>query len=719
VDSPFLPKGEILKIAVYFCILLYYNIYQRYFQYKNVNYGEDMNKPYILSPAGSYDALVAAVNAGADEVYFGFGEFNARQNAENFTDEKLKTAIEKCRLLGVKTNITVNTLVTDREIKSVLDIVYKGACLGADAFIVQDLGLASQIKKQMPEVCLHASTQCACHNSEGAKRLGELGFSRVVLAREMPEDEIQKVVRLGIETEIFVHGALCVCHSGMCLMSSVIGKRSGNRGLCAQPCRLAYSLDGQNAPSYPLSLKDSCLGTRVEDIIKLGVTSLKIEGRMKSPDYVYNTTKIWREILDGEKNASKEQIKRLENVFSRGGFTDKYFTGEYVNSNKDMYGIRSELDKQNTRQAEKQTQAVEERKRSITIDCTITEGEKASITAAAGDVTVSCQSDFICAGAKDRPLDKTEAENSLSKLGATSFYSKKTNVNINGSVFLPKSQLNMLRRNVIAALEEQLTKPPVIERYDADGTFAERRKRVTAMELFASCISFKTASKQKNISCVSVPIEEFLDFDEDKKALLCGIISSGKKVGVRLPRVIFDSEKGELCRLVEKAKNNGVVFAEISNIGHIDCAREAGLELYGSVGMNVFNSYTVSVLEKLGFSLVCASPELNEAQIRDLSVSENTKLCAFVKGRLPLMILESCIVKAQKRCMDCNGEGCDVLTDRIGKQFKIFGEKRLNKEHGYKPCRNIIVNSVEADILSSKEKVQKMNVDTGLVYIWE
>ena len=299
-----------------------------------------MTKPLILSPAGSYEALVAAVNAGADEVYFGLPEFNARYNAKNFTDEELEKALFMCRVLGVKSNITVNTLITDKEMPKALDMVYKAASLGADAFIVQDLGFASEIKKQMPNVCLHASTQCACHNLEGAKALTELGFSRVVLAREMPKDEIQKVIDAGIETEIFVHGALCVCQSGMCLMSSVIGGRSGNRGLCAQPCRLPYNMD-ENKNKYPLSLKDLSLGTKIEDLVPMGVTSLKIEGRMKSPEYVYGTTKMWRSLIDGGKNATKEQMRELESIFSRGGYTDKYFTGGYFKDNRDMYGVRS------------------------------------------------------------------------------------------------------------------------------------------------------------------------------------------------------------------------------------------------------------------------------------------------------------------------------------------------------------------------------------------
>ena len=679
-----------------------------------------MNKPYILSPAGSYDALVAAVNAGADEVYFGYGEFNARQNAQNFTPEKIKEAIRLCRILGVKTNITVNTLVTDREMPKVLDLVYEASCMGADAFIVQDLGLARNIKNQMPQVCLHASTQCACHNSEGAKRLSELGFDRVVLAREMPQDEIEKVVKLGIETEIFVHGALCVCHSGMCLMSSVIGKRSGNRGLCAQPCRMPYSLESQKKAGYPLSLKDSFLGTQVEDILNLGVTSLKIEGRMKSPDYVYNTTKIWREIIDGEKNASNEQIKQLENVFTRSGFTHKYFTGEYKNDNKNMYGIRSEFDKQNTRNASKDEVQLQQRTRPVEMKCILTEGERAKITVKSGEVFAEYVSDFVCDSALERPLSVEEVQSSISKLGGTHFHCTKAQVEINGRVFLPKSRLNHLRRSALELFENKLAEvPQVIRNFTGTGQPCKSEKRKEPMAHLVSCNSIDLAKNIVDAKYVSVPLEEFINFDDKKQRLLEEIKKKNAVLGIRLPRVIFDSEKEECHRLVKLAKQSGAQFAEISNIGHIDVCRNENLRLFASVGMNVFNSSSCVLLKKIGFELICASTELNEAQTRDLCRQENVQMCAFVKGRLPLMVLESCIVKACTGCKNQNSTGCTVLTDRIGKQFRVFGEKRLDKSFSYKPCRNIIVNSVQADILSSKEKLDKMNVDVGLIYVWE
>ena len=676
---------------------------------KNVKRGEDMTKPLILSPAGSYEALTAAINAGADEVYFGLPEFNARYNAKNFTDEELEKALKMCRILGVKSNITVNTLITDREMPRALDMVYKAACLGADAFIVQDLGFARQIKQQMPSVCLHASTQCACHSLEGAKKLSQLGFSRVVLAREMPEEEIKKVTKSGIETEIFVHGALCVCQSGMCLMSSVIGGRSGNRGLCAQPCRLPYNVQ-ENKNKYPLSLKDLSLGTRVENLLSLGVTSLKIEGRMKSPEYVYGTTKIWRGLIDEGKNADIAQMKSLSDIFSRDGFTDKYFTGAYVKDNRDMYGVRSENAKETTRQTEKITDFSEaSRKRNIEIFCRIEPDKNVYAVAACGDVSVNFTSDFTAPEATGRPLTEEDVKSSLSKLGGTYFESKPDmiSVEICGNVFLSKAMLNSVRRGLCEKLENALCSNDEILRTHAE-TKSERRNRAESMAKIVSCLSIDSAKKIK-ADYVSFPlseIENVNDFD-----------CSSSHFGVTLPRVIYSSEMDECKKLLSKAKSMGAEFALVSNIGHVEAVKESGLELFGNIGMNVFNSCTVEVLEELGFSLVTVSPELNEAQVRDIYKKNETKLCAFVKGYLPVMVLESCIIRAGGVCKKQNNEPCGILHDRIGKDFTVYGEKRLC-ESCY-PCRNIIYNSTVTDILSKDEKMQKMNLDAALVYTLE
>jgi len=298
--------------------------------------------PLLLAPAGSPQALKSAIDAGADEVYLGGSAFNARINANNFDNPALIKAGKLCKSANVGLHITLNTLIYDKEFKAVLEYVdFLANQVCPDALIVQDLGLAKAIRTQFPSLCLHASTQMRIHSPEDAKYLKELGFTRAVLARELPKEDIKAFAETGLETEIFVHGAICISESGGCLMSSVIGNRSGNRGECAQPCRLPYKAKNK----YPLSVKDMCLANRMTDIFETGVTSLKIEGRMKSPDYVGAVTSIYRRLIDQQRNATEKEMDILSGIFSRSGFTDGYFTSKISPA---MFGIRSEKDKKNS-----------------------------------------------------------------------------------------------------------------------------------------------------------------------------------------------------------------------------------------------------------------------------------------------------------------------------------------------------------------------------------
>ncbi len=295
--------------------------------------------PLLLAPAGSPQALKAAINAGADEVYLGGNAFNARINANNFDNAALIKAGKLCRDSNVGLHITLNTLIYDKEFKAVLEYVdFLANEVYPDALIVQDLGLAKVLRTEFPNLCLHASTQMRIHSPNDAEYLKSLGFTRAVLARELPKEDIKAFAQTGLETEIFVHGAICISESGGCLMSSVIGNRSGNRGECAQPCRLPYK--GNN--KYPLSVKDMCLANRMTDIFETEVTALKIEGRMKSPDYVGAVTAIYRKIIDEKRNATEKEMKLLSGIFSRSGFTDGYFISKIT---PEMFGVRSESDK--------------------------------------------------------------------------------------------------------------------------------------------------------------------------------------------------------------------------------------------------------------------------------------------------------------------------------------------------------------------------------------
>ena len=298
--------------------------------------------PELLAPAGDRECLIAAVNGGADAVYVGGKAFGLRAFAKNFDTEDLIFAVRYCHLHGVKLYVTVNTLVYDREMKELSDYVHLLWRIGVDAVITADMGVIREIKRRVPKLEIHASTQLAVHNTAGVNEAFALGCKRVVVARELSLENIRAAVdNSEAEIEVFLHGALCVCHSGQCLMSSMVGGRSGNRGECAQPCRLPY-----NNSKYVLSLKDLSLASHVRELCESGVASLKIEGRMKSPEYVYHVTKIYRGLLDEQRDANKEEKKKLADVFSRGGFTDGYFIGK---KDMPMTGIRTDTDKNASR----------------------------------------------------------------------------------------------------------------------------------------------------------------------------------------------------------------------------------------------------------------------------------------------------------------------------------------------------------------------------------
>lgn len=668
------------------------------------------DRPLILSPAGSYEALSAALDAGADEIYFGLSSYNARQNAKNFTPEETALAIKRCKLRGVKTNITLNTLVTDREMPAVVSMAYDALCLGADAFIVQDLGLASVLKKAIPEIVLHASTQCACHSADGAKMLAEMGFKRVVLARELDTCEIKSISSLGIETEMFVHGALCVSHSGMCLMSSVIGKRSGNRGLCAQPCRLTYNFGTEKATGndrYPLSLKDMSLCMHVPEIAELGITSLKIEGRMKTPQYVYGVTEIWKSLVTQNRNATKQEYEHLEKLFSRSGFTDGYYTGAYRENNKKMYGVRTDSDKFDTKMLEK-VEISSENKRGIEIHCFVAENKAPVVTMKSGKFEYTVTADFNAQTAKGAPLTKEELEKSLSKLGDTEFSCESIHTEITGNVFLAKSQINSLRRMAVTGLEEKILNTVNVGSLNADVLYlGNKRSSGTEPEyrLFPNTLyGFRKMLDKyddKKIESICIPLSNFVESDISP---LVSLIKSKKlPFGVRLPRVVFTSEREGVLSALNNAKLCGALYAVAENIGHIHVIKESGLQLYAGYAMNVFNSYTASMLENFGAKSVTLSPELIPAQMRDIIKGEN-KTSVMADGRLELMVLESCVMRANNTCMNKHDSDiCYTLCDRTGAVFPVKCEQRFgNKKY---PGRNIILNSVPVNLHSKPEKL--------------
>ncbi len=635
--------------------------------------------PELLAPAGSSDALKAAIESGADAVYMGGAAFNARINAKNFTPEEQKEAIEIAHAYGVKVYIAANTLIFDKEREDYLRAAEQAYLFGADALIVADIGMARELSRRIP-IELHASTQLSGHNLSAAQLLAEAGFSRMVCAREMSSEDIRLFCKHSpIEAEVFVHGALCVSTSGQCLFSSVVGGRSGNRGECAQPCRLPYTVGGKE--SYPLSLRDLSLAEHICELFDMGVSSLKIEGRMKSPEYVRDVTRIWRSLLDAGRDATPADMKELAKIFSRGGFTDGYYTKK-VNSS--MLGVRSDNDK--TASAESAVNKFDRisRKIPITFRAVIKEGSPALLEVAQGDIKAFAEGQ-IPERAINAPIDKQTVIRNLSKLGATPYELSGIEVELGEGLMMPISALNALRRAAISALAEKKTCPRSPENIKkAPLAKIVKEKTNTRTALFYNAEQIPDGA-EKYFDIVYVPLEDY------KKA-------SGRANGVMLPETIFDSQSREVEALLGEACELGAEHVLLGNVGHISLVQDTApqLTLHGDFRLNVCNSSSAEELIRFGFEDFLLSPELGLAQMRDIGGKSRTA----VYGRLPLMLTEKCIGQELGGCEKCKNEQLE-LCDRRGVVFPI------RKRFGH---RSIIFNSVPVYMADKKNELAKYKI---------
>lgn len=612
--------------------------------------------PELLSPAGSYDALLAAVSAGADAVYIGGKSFGARAYAKNFDTSEIKKAVELCHIHAVKLYVTVNTLVYDRELSELSDFAAELYRIGVDAVICADLGAIAEIKRRVPGLPIHASTQMSVHNCDGANAAAELGCERVVLARELSEGDIYEITQKCIpETEVFLHGALCVCHSGQCLFSSLVGGRSGNRGECAQPCRLPFGR------RYPLSLKDLSLARHIKSLVDSGVASLKIEGRMKSPDYVYRVTKIYRELLDSLRDANDREEAELKKIFSRGGFTDGYFKRK---TDSKMLGIRSEEDKQESR-----TQTIEipaPKKLNAHAKCKMTLGEPSQLTLSANKKSVTVYG-ATPVPAQSSPLTPEAVKTRLMKLGGTELLLSEEDIllSLDEDINLSPSQINALRRNAVEALVN------TEREYSEVGKFIpECHKKQTKIVKSAYFYNPEVLSEleKKDSSALSVFDKIFIPLWRVEEY-------EGAGAGVALPPVIFESELSKVKHILSTVKKKGITNALISNISHIKILDGLGFTLTGDFRLNVTNSLTKKEYHRMGIENIILSPELTLPMARDIGGS------VIVYGKIPLMLTERCFIKDSFGCEQC---GKSSLTDRTGAKFPLLREF----EH-----RNLILNS--------------------------
>lgn len=650
----------------------------------------------ILSPAGSPEGVIAAVQNGADAVYIGFGSYNARRNAKNFTIEEYRKAAEYCRVRGVKIYVAFNTLVKDRELPMIAEQAKMACRYGADAFIVQDLGVMRTLKQAAPEVALHASTQMGISNLEGVRLAAAMGLSRVVLARELPRTEIANICKYTpIETEIFVHGALCMSYSGQCYISSVIGRRSGNRGLCAQPCRLNYSTGG-HAAEYLLSLKDNCLIDYIEELEKMGVTSIKIEGRMRRPEYAAIVTGIYSRAIKDKRAPTADDLGALQSAFSRQGFTDGYYTD---NKGPGMFGIREEEKKGDQiifATARKNYLNGEYQRVPVRFVGVIRSGEPAKLAAADDRGNRAVIQGLIPEPAFHREITSTSLQTQLHKTGGTPFNCTGVKSVVENGLSLPVAAINEMRRDLLAELMEK-------RKYLAprkEGEFVpgyrllnrEDKPLLTVSVIKVSQLSKELAELKPHV--LYIPIEELL---KDKEALVPFLENKEISVAVRLPRIIFESEKEEVSALLHAAGEMGIKEALIGNPGHLQYVKSLGFEARGDFGLNILNSQSVKALKDLGFKSTTLSFELRMEQIRDISKAIDSELIVY--GRLPLMLTENCIIKSSMGVCTC--DNFSGLKDRQGAAFPVVPE--------YK-CRNVVLNSKKLFLADKKEETAALGL---------
>ena len=647
----------------------------------------------LLSPAGSMDALRAAVCNGADAVYLGADAFNARRGAKNFTLDELPEAVRYCHVRDVKVHLTLNTLVSDREMRSAAQTISAAARAGVDAFIVQDLGIVSLCKELAPGVALHASTQMSIHSLEGVKKAAEMGISRVVLARELPRENIAFICRNSpVEIEVFVHGALCMCYSGQCYMSAMIGRRSGNRGQCAQPCRMAYGYDRYDE-KYPLSLKDNCLVQYLEELDKMGVASIKIEGRMKRPEYVATVTGVYREALNGAKIGDRE-MKKLRSAFSRQGFTQGYYLSRL---GKEMFGTHMESEKRQLMQEARATYENNEAARvPVTFFAVVARGQNVMLAAQDRAGNIGRVQGNLPEPARTRELTEEELTGRLSKTGGTPYYCENVRCKIDSGLSVSAAELNRLRRDVLLQLSAQRAR-----RSDTEiGTYTDIRKfSGTSKPPLMTVSVTKTEQITRNMrrarpAAIYVPISEIMAQPDFYQA-----VSAEQNIVASLPRVVRDDETPALLSQLSALSQLGIKRVLLGNLGQIPLAYSRGLECSGDFGLNLFNSRSMAAIKEQGLVSATASFEMTLPQIRDLSKPLPTEMIVY--GRLPLMLTENCLMQNRSGICACHS-GTVKLVDRIGEEFRVVRDGDS--------CRSVLLNGKKLYMLDKKNELRKLGL---------
>lgn len=647
----------------------------------------------LLAPAGSMESLRAAVQNGANAVYLGCGIYNARQGAKNFTPQALTEAVKYCHVRDVAVHLTLNTLVSDKETQELVQLIRHAAQSGVDAFIVQDLGVVRLCRQIAPHIPIHGSTQMTIHSLPGVLLCAAWGLSRVVLSRELSREEIRYICQNSpIEIEVFGHGALCMCYSGQCYLSAAIGGRSGNRGRCAQPCRQSYGY-GRWQNRYPLSLKDSCLVRELKELEAMGVASLKLEGRMKRPEYVAAVTGIYRKALDTNV-VTRDMEKTLLDAFNRQGFTQGYYDGA---PGEDMFGVREDT-RENAAFFKELRQTYETGETPL-----VPIRFQAVVRPGLTQLTVIDPQNRVCTAQGPAPEMARVAELTrevliarLTKTGGTPYRCVEAAVEIAPGLSLSASAINGLRRDVLNQLTAlrarrdvpALGRPERIPNYRTPQDPPAYNIQVTTKEQ----ITGRLLKMQPNLLYVPLHLlTEDAAFTRDLvgKVRVCPV----------LPRVVHDGELSRLKEQLRSLRALGIREALVGNLGLLLPVRECGMHPRGDFGLNIYNSAALQSIREMELRSQCLSFEMTLPQIRDAKKGLPCEILAY--GRLPLMITENCLIRGRTGQCTCH-LGSSKLVDKTGSEFPVIRDGNT--------CRSVLLNGKKLYWLDRQEDLARLGL---------
>ncbi len=647
----------------------------------------------LLAPAGSMDALRAAVQNGADAVYLGYESLNARQGAKNFTPQTVTEAVRYCHVRGVAVHLALNTLVSDRELEQAAEMIRQAAVSGVDAFIVQDLGVAEFCRRIAPQIPIHGSTQMTIHSLPGVQMCAAWGMKRVVLSRELSREEIAFLCQNSpIEIEVFAHGALCMCYSGQCYLSAAIGGRSGNRGRCAQPCRQSYGY-GRWEEKYPLSLKDNCLVPYLRELEAFGVTSIKLEGRMKRPEYVAAVTGVYRQALDTGV-VTQEMMDRLLAAFNRQGFTDGYYTRRL---GPEMFGTRQEPGGEAPwmKEARLTYEAGEAPRVGVRMAASVT-GRGSRLTVADPEGR-ACRVDGPPAEiARKMWLTPEVLAARLAKTGGTPYRCLDVQAEVEPGYTLSAAAINGMRRdalNQLTALRARretprLGRPPKIPQIEGPKGHPAVNAQVFSRDQVTERLL------RTPLAVLYVPIHLLRQDPAWCRSLLAKV-----RVCAVLPRIAHDTELPKLRQAMLDLRALGVREVLAGNPGLLPPARECGMAVRGDFGLNLFNSAAVTVARELELRSATLSFEMTLPQIRDVSKPLDCEILAY--GRLPLMVTENCVLRGRTGECSCHLAPTKLM-DKTGAEFPVVRDADT--------CRSVVLNGRKLNLLDRQEDLTRLGL---------